>query len=144
MQRKPALAIAGAITSTVIAGALAVAANLGVIGSRSIDPVGNESPIDAGAIQRTKPKVVTVIVDVTPKPKVETVVVNDTSGATSTGGSTSQDSIAGSELEGPSDRGDDGAEIDDDRGDDGPEPGDDDGAEDDPSGSDDEGIDDDD
>lgn len=93
MQRKPALAIAGAITSTVVAGALAVAANLGVIGSRGVDPVGNESPISAVS-RKAKPRIETIVVDVTPKPKVREVVVNTPASgdSASTGGAGSVNS----------------------------------------------------
>lgn len=67
MERKPAMAIAGAIVGTAAAGGLAMAAIFGVIGGSEADPVGNESPLTTAAGSR-KPKVITQVIDVTPPP----------------------------------------------------------------------------
>lgn len=60
MKRRTALAAAGAVALSLVAGSVAVAANLGLMNARSADPVGDLTPVsDASA----NPKVVTVYVD---------------------------------------------------------------------------------
>ncbi|MFA5890307.1 MAG: hypothetical protein WDA27_05080 [Actinomycetota bacterium] len=91
MKRKTAVAAGTAVSLTVIAGALAIGANLGLLGFGR-EPVGQLNPADA----TPSPKVVTVFVDETPAPvpvaetaeagsveptPVETVFVDETSTA---------------------------------------------------------------
>ena len=92
MKRKTAVATGTAASLTVIAGALAIGANLGLLGFGE-EPVGQLNP--AGATP--SPRVVTVFVDETPAPAssavegpvestepapVETVFVDETASAT--------------------------------------------------------------
>ena len=82
MNRKTAIATAGAVTLTVAAGAVAIAANVGVLGATRPRGPGIVKPANAvvAATTEAKPEIVTVYVDGPPgsKPATKTVVVEET------------------------------------------------------------------
>jgi len=62
MDKRKAIATAGAVTLTAIAGALAIAANLGLLSANADEGVGDVTPVTDGS-GSPEPKVVTVFVD---------------------------------------------------------------------------------
>ena len=65
MERRTGLAIASAVTLILVAGGIAVGANLGLLGTSSDGPAGKLRPADLG------PRVATVVVTDSPAPVVE-------------------------------------------------------------------------
>jgi len=72
MDRRTIVATAGAATLTVLAGTAAIAANVGILGQRAKEPVGQLSPV-----AQVRPAVPVSTSPTTAAPRVETVYVDD-------------------------------------------------------------------
>ena len=68
MERKRAIAIAVAATAVVVSGAIAIGANVGILGARGGEPAGKLAPVDATVPQPARTIVVNV--DDTPRATV--------------------------------------------------------------------------